>query len=122
MGDKVTIAIVGSRTFGEYKNLVEMDEFISSHIDVSKITKVVSGAAAGADTLGRVWAQAHGIIIKEYPADWKRYGKAAGHIRNVSIIDDADIVFAFWDGKSTGTKHSISLAKEKSKELHIYTF
>jgi len=118
----IKIAIIGSRTFFDYKNLVEMENFIFSKIDVDEVDVVVSGGARGADTLGRLWAEAHDIKMVEYHADWDRYGRAAGHIRNKLIIDDADIVFAFWDGKSSGTRHSIRLARESNKVIHIYTF
>ena len=116
------IAIIGSRTFNTYNNLLNMDLFINDKVDATTIGGVVSGGANGADTLGRIWAEANSIPIKEFIPDWKMYGGRAGILRNHSIIDAADVVFAFWDGKSNGTRHSIKIAKEKGKQIHIYSF
>ena len=52
-------------------------------------------------------------------ADWERYGRGAGMIRNKQIIADADVVIAFWDGASKGTKNSVELARKAKKKLAI---
>ena len=52
--------------------------------------------------------------------DWDKYGKSAGFIRNKLIINEADMVVAFWDGKSKGTKNSIDLAINAGKPVDIY--
>lgn len=114
------IAIVGSRTFEGFDNLVIMNNFIVEKIDTEEVEEVVSGGAVGADSLGRVFAETYNIPIKEFLPDWKLYGKRAGIIRNHDIIKRADIVFAFWDGKSSGTRSSIKIARNLGKELHIY--
>lgn len=121
--EEIIIAIIGSRSFKTFEHLTIMDTFIREKLGcVSKVNTVVSGAAAGADTLGKMWANVNGCDMVEFPADWNTYGKAAGFIRNKTIIEAADVVFAFWDGKSKGTKHSIKIAKEMKKELHICFF
>lgn len=68
------------------------------------ITEVVSGGAAGADRLGEAWASRNGIPVKRFPADWARYGKGAGPVRNREMARYAEALVAFWDGRSTGTK------------------
>jgi len=82
-------------------------------------TEVISGGAPGADSLGERFAAEHGLPVTIFHADWERYGKAAGIIRNTDIIDAADIVFAFWDGKSPGTKDSIKKAMSRAKTLFV---
>lgn len=86
--------------------------------DLSEISQIISGGAKGADTLAEKFAIENEIPIKKHLPDWDLYGKRAGFIRNKLIIDDANIVMAFWNGKSKGTQHSINLAEEQNK-LHI---
>jgi len=81
---------------------------------------LVSGGARGVDT----WASDQAInntklSIVHY-AEWDKYGKKAGFLRNHDIINDADMVFAFWNGTSKGTKHSIDLAIKAGKPINIY--
>lgn len=54
--------------------------------------------------------------------DWKKYGRSTGIRRNKDIIDNSDIVVAFWDGESRGTKNSINQAKKADKPCHIHYF
>ena len=75
--------------------------------------------APGVDTLAVRWANYHGYPLKEFPADWNKYGKAAGYRRNVEMAEYADLLIAFWDGKSPGTKHMIDIMKSKGKHGKI---
>lgn len=111
------IAIVGSRKFDDYDAL---DKFIRENVEFEDIELVISGGAQGADNLGSLFAYKNDIEKKIFPAEWNKYGPRAGFLRNVDIIDNADVVFAFWDSKSKGTQHSINLAKKKDKILHTY--
>lgn len=113
------LAIVGSRTFNDYDKLCS---FIMENYDINEITHIVSGGARGADRLGEKFAKEHGIQLIVHPAEWDKYGKRAGFIRNVYIIDDCDSCVCFWDGESHGTKHDIELCKEKNKECKICYF
>jgi hypothetical protein len=113
------LAIVGSRDFSNYDLLVKS---IEQNLDVSQITHIVSGGARGADTLGELFAKNNNIDTIIYKPDWNKYGRSAGYIRNKDIIDSADFVIAFWDGKSKGTKHSIDLANNMGKPIVICKF
>lgn len=63
---------------------------------------VVSGGARGADTFGEKWAELCSIPVARYPADWKRHGKAAGHIRNQQMLDSGiDLAVQFPGGRGT---------------------
>jgi len=108
------LAIIGSRTFDDYNLLQETLEQYKA-----KITLVVSGAAKGADLLGENWANSNNIKTLIFPANWEKYGKRAGFIRNEDIIKNCDCVIAFWDGKSKGTAHSISLCEKYDKPYKI---
>lgn len=114
------VGIVGSRHFTNY-------EFFKKHLDLkieeigmndAKI-KVVSGGARGVDTLAVRWAKNQGHELKIFRPNWKKYGRAAGPIRNKQIVQESHVVIAFWDGVSKGTLSSIQLAKKFRKRLYI---
>ncbi|MBV5326158.1 MAG: DUF2493 domain-containing protein [Chlorobium sp.] len=106
------IAVVGSRNFSDYELLKEtMLKFTPS--------KIVSGGAKGADTLAENYAREYQIDTLIFKPDYKKYGRVAPIIRNATIIDNANIVVAFWNGKSKGTKNAIDNAKRKMKVVKI---
>lgn len=74
------------------------------------ITEVVSGGARGADFLGEVFAQAKGLPVKKFLADWEGKGKGAGYIRNAEMAKYADALLFLWDGQSRGTFNMIEEA------------
>ncbi|MGD2071982.1 MAG: SLOG family protein [Candidatus Thorarchaeota archaeon] len=111
------VAIVGSREFPD-RELVE--SIIQQLIVDYKNIILVSGGARGVDSWAEeVFHRYNKMVIVHYP-DWNKYGKKAGFLRNKLIINDANMIIAFWDGKSKGTKHSINLAIEAGKPINIY--
>ena len=117
MGKNVVIA--GCRTYSNYE---EAKAFIASCLmeyeNKEQIT-VLSGGCKGADLLGERFAKENGFIIKRYLPDWKKYGKAAGPIRNKQMVDACQKVICFWDGKSRGTASLIQYAKKSAKKVDI---
>lgn len=113
------IIIAGSRDFDNYELLREK---VSKIIEEKRKTHqiiIISGKARGADRLGERFAHENAFNIDEYPADWDTYGKRAGYLRNKDMSENADALIAFWDGKSSGTKHMIDLAKQKNLPIRI---
>lgn len=110
------VAIVGSRNFTDFEKL---EQEILKRISVEKIEKIVSGGAKGADTLARMFAEKYKIPLVEFKADWAKYGRGAGPLRNTTIIENADIVFAFPSATSKGTRDSIRKAQEMRKIVKI---
>ena len=110
------VAIIGSRTFNDYEYLKGIMGIINESVAISC---VVFGGANGADSLGEQWANENKIKTDIYLAEWNLYGKSAGFRRNIKIVDNADYLIAFWDGKSKGTKHTIGLATEKKLEVIV---
>lgn len=82
------------------------------------ITSVVSGMARGADTFAAEWARRFLFPLQEFPADWKRDGKAAGPIRNQRMLDEGkpDVVIAFPGGK--GTADMVRRAERAGVKVH----
>ena len=70
-------------------------------------TEIVSGGAKGIDTCARDYALTHDIKLTEFLPEYNKYGRRAPLKRNLQIIEYADVVIAFWDGKSKGTKYVI---------------
>lgn len=102
------VIVAGGREFNDYSLLKKaLDFYLRDRTDVV----VVSGAASGADALGERWAKENGHKIERFPADWKKYGKAAGPKRNKQMAEYADAVVVFWDGQSRGTASMIREAK-----------
>mgnify|MGYP000025132384 CR=1 FL=1 len=109
------VIIAGSRDGFVARNVFEA-------IEESKfiITEVVSGGARGVDRDGEYWAKLNNIPIKLFPADWDKYKKAAGVIRNIEMAMYADALIAVWDGKSKGTKHMCELMIQHIKPVYTY--
>lgn len=84
------------------------------------ITKIVSGTCKNSpDQDGEEWAMMHAIPIDPYPANWTKFGRGAGHIRNKEMALNADMLIAFWDGKSPGTQ---SMIKEAQMQNLSYVY
>jgi predicted Rossmann fold nucleotide-binding protein DprA/Smf involved in DNA uptake len=109
------VAVIGSRGFNDY-------ELVKKTLSNMKITLLVSGGAKGADTLGEQYAKEKGIETKIFLPDWDTHGKAAGMLRNTDIINESEVVVAFWDGTSKGTLDSINKAKKLNKKLIIIDY
>ena len=108
------ICICGSRGFQDYQQLCAV-------LAIGHFDKIISGGAAGADKLGERYAKEHGIALEVIKPEWGKYGKSAGMKRNMLMADMADYVFAFWDGKSPGTKGMIDYCKRKHKAIEVHT-
>jgi hypothetical protein len=117
--------IIGSRNFTEKELfLCKVKEVIAIQ---GMPTQVISGGAVGADTLAEEWAKENAIEFqvfkpqhKDFPKSIRRF--AAPHARNTLIAEHSNLVIAFWDGQSTGTKDTIDKAIALSKKVYIYNY
>ncbi len=106
------LIIAGSRS------LIEKDDQMFNYLNSSRmipiedIDEIVCGLAKGPDLIGKRWANAYKIPTVDFPADWIKYGKSAGVIRNKVMAQYADQALIFWDGKSRG---SLNMADEMLK-------
>lgn len=116
--NKPKIIIAGGRTFTDYDFLRDtLDEILA--VDDFEI---ISGGAKGVDALGERYAEARGLSVKAFPADWEKYGRAAGPIRNEEMARYADGLIAFWDGESRGTANMIDISKRYALEIKIIQY
>lgn len=115
------VVVAGCRNFDDYAMLkAELEAYFLTLEPCELI--IVSGCADGADTLGERYADEHGLKTERFPAEWERYGRAAGPKRNMQMAKAADAVVVFWDGKSRGTKNMIECAKKEGKPCKIVLF
>lgn len=116
------VIIAGSRGFSNYKLLKEKcNEYLREKRKEYNII-IISGGARGADTLGEKYAQDEGFSLEVFPANWNKFGKSAGFIRNEQMAEVADALIAFWDGKSHGTKHMIEIMENKKLLVRVVNY
>ena len=84
------------------------------------VTEIISGGARGIDTDARSYALQHGIKLTELLPEYQKYGRAAPIRRNISIIEHADLVLAFWDGRSHGTKFVIDTCRDRGIPIKVF--
>jgi hypothetical protein len=102
------ILVCGGR---DYADACALNEALDAIHRENTITRLIHGAARGADSLAAAWARSRGIPTLAFPADWRRDGKAAGFVRNARMLREGrpELVVAFPGG--TGTAHMVNLAR-----------
>ena len=117
------IIIAGGRSFSDYKLLKDkLDYYLRDKVRQGYEIIIISGTANGADKLGEKYAMERGYKIERYPADWNKYGKAAGYRRSVQMAQIANACVVFLDGRSPGSKHMIDIATNKGLPLRIVRY
>lgn len=111
------VIIAGSRTITDKKLVADA---MRSFTRFWCINEVVCGEARGVDAIGRQLAEAQKIPVKSFPADWDKYGKPAGYIRNKEMGMYADALIAVWDGQTRGTRHMIDIMNELGKPALVF--
>ena len=131
---QVRLICAGTREFKNYNVLSTVLRDTCEEIE-KKIKKtnpdetvefeIVSGKAAGPDTMGETYAKNHKLALAEFPAKWAEEGKYAGFKRNKRMADyaneaDKGVLVAFWDYNSRGTENMIKEARALDNiEVHI---
>jgi hypothetical protein len=105
------LVVAGTRYYSNYALVAsKLDAYLADKLDKYNVT-IICGDAQGADAMGLAYASNHGLKVEHFPAEWGKFGNAAGPIRNKKMAQNADAVIVFWDGKSPGTKNMIKNAK-----------
>ncbi len=105
------VAVIGSRGL----TAPRLDAFLPGDTD-----EILTGGAAGVDASARAWAEEAGIPCREFLPDYERFGRSAPIRRNAEMLSEADLVLAFWDGKSPGTRFGIEYCKKHGVPIRLF--
>ncbi len=105
------VAVVGSRKI----YVRDLEKYLPENV-----TEIVSGGAKGVDTSAREYAILNGIKLTEFLPEYSKYGRSAPLKRNITIIENADLVLAFWDGNSKGTKYVIDQCRKRNIPIKVF--
>jgi len=111
------LAIVGSRHFTDYLKIMATANFF---FDLTTNIEIVSGGASGVDSLAKQLAKDLKLKYTEFlPKQGKTFAQKC-YNRNREIVDYADIILAFWDGRIShcGTLLTMQLAIQKKKTMY----
>ena len=111
-GRRVSVLVCGGRKFSGWPAVQRVLDRISPDI-------IIHGAAAGADAMAGRYAQEYDIECREFPAEWKRYGRSAGYRRNQEMLDEGkpDLVVAFPGGP--GTQNMVKISRHQGFDVNI---
>jgi len=108
------VLVCGGRDFTDWETVGRTLDSLNSKY---KNLHIIQGGAKGADRLAKEWAKEMEVPCTEYRANWKKYGKAAGVIRNLDMLDaEPDMVIAFKGGN--GTAHMVEQSTKKNIPVH----
>lgn len=107
------VAVIGSRGL----KINDLGKYLPD-----EVTEIISGGAKGVDTSAKEYALSHGIKLTEFLPEYERYGRSAPLKRNIQIIEAADVVLAFWDGSSRGTKYVINNCNKRNIPVVVHTY
>lgn len=99
------------------------DAVITARLAQMKAPTVVHGKARGVDEIAAQVAADWGWLIHEFPANWERYGKAAGHVRNAAMVHHpfgVDICLGFPMPGSRGTWDCLQQAADAGVHCEIW--
>ena len=105
------VAVVGSRSL----KVNDLGAYLPDEVD-----EIISGGAKEVDRSARDYALAHGIPLVEILPDYPKYGRLAPLLRNTAIVNRADLVLAFWDGESHGTRFVIDYCRSSRTPVQVY--
>ena len=109
--DYMKVAVIGSRGI----TAINLEKYLPPDTN-----EIVSGGAKGVDTVAKEYAIKTNLKLTEFLPDYDKYGRSAPLKRNITIIEYADIVLAFWDGKSRGTKFVIETCKRLNVPVKVF--
>ncbi len=109
------VAIVGSRRFSDTTQVVD---YVNS---LPPRASIVTGSASGVDAAATKAARAKGMAVQVLPASFEELSDASrAAARNQKLIDLCDVLVAFWDGSSKGTRSTVDRALDSGKEVHVF--
>ena len=116
------LLIAGGRDFSNYDLLARRcAAYIAENCGVQELT-ILSGCASGADSLGEQFAKEYQLQCRFFPAQWEKFGRAAGPMRNRQMAQVADGAVVFWDGKSKGTRSMIGYLRQMGVPFEVVQY
>lgn len=117
------VVVAGSREFDNYNLLKKsLDYFLQNKIQEGYEIIIISGGAKGADSLAEIYTKEKGFKLTVYKAEWDKYGRKAGYLRNIVIGKEGDCLVAFWNKKTNGTRNMINIMIKLNKPVRIIYF
>lgn len=109
------VAIVGSRHFSD---LARVAEYVKA---LPPRASIITGSASGVDAAATKAARDRGSPVQVMPASFEELADATrSAARNQRLVDACDVLVAFWDGSSKGTRATVERALDSGKEVHIF--
>jgi hypothetical protein len=109
------VAIVGSRHFAEPARVTDYVKGLPSN------ASIITGSASGVDAAATKAARDRGIAVQVIPASFEELADATKAVaRNQRLVDACDVLVAFWDGASKGTRATVERALDSGKEIHVF--
>jgi len=121
--DEFKLIVAGGRDFNDYELLSNRLLAIVNEGDLKNYdVSIVSGMAQGADALAVRFATEHNVTLHKFYANWDKYGRRAGFLRNEQMAGFADGLLAFHDKASKGTAHMIKTMRMQSKPTYVINY
>ena len=110
------VAIVGSRHFAEPDRVTDYVKGLPAG------TSIITGSASGVDAAATRAARTRGLPVQVMPASFDELADPSrSAARNQRLVDACDVLVAFWDGASKGTRTTVERALDAGKEVHVFT-
>lgn len=117
------LIVAGSRSITDTNAVFEiLDREIATRLQLSTTNhsvRILHGGARGVDRIAGQYAATRNYPVTEFPADWEKYGRSAGPIRNREMVNQADALLAIWDGASPGTRNMIKTMNLLEKPVWV---
>ena len=109
------VAIVGSRHFSDPAHVVDYVKSLPAR------ASIITGSASGVDAAATKAAREKGIPVQVIPASFEELADPSkSAARNQRLVDACDVLVAFWDGSSKGTRNTVERALDSGKEVHVF--
>jgi predicted Rossmann fold nucleotide-binding protein DprA/Smf involved in DNA uptake len=115
MAGHLRVAIVGSRRFAD---TARVNDYVSS---LPPRASVITGSASGVDAAAINAARTKGLPVQVMSASFEEMSDpSTSAARNQRLVDACDVLVAFWDGASRGTRSTVDRALNSGKEVHVF--
>jgi predicted Rossmann fold nucleotide-binding protein DprA/Smf involved in DNA uptake len=109
------VAIVGSRHFADPERVTDYVKGLPAG------SSIITGSASGVDAAATRAARTRGLPVQVMPASFDELADASRSVaRNQRLVDACDVLVAFWDGASKGTRSTVERALDAGKEVHVF--